>query len=388
MNASRRVVITACGAVLPPGKSPSAILNGLRQDFSPFERSAHDPETAVLPVPDFDLKTYTGRFKNARYLHRGQELCLAAAILAVQESGLNRERLAEAGLFLGCGPNLEAAPRPDKALWLMDYLPNTLAAVTAEILGVHGENLTIQTACAASTQALGEAFHAIRAGRIDVTLAGGGDSRLSARGIRAYRQAGVLASGFDRPERACRPFDQSRTGFAVGEGAAMFVLESLEHAQSRDAAILAEIIGAASSLDGQGLTAPDPLMSAAESCVRRCLDKMRGKSLLIAAHGTGTLLNDAAESALMARVAPDALAVCAFKSRLGHLASACGCAELAVSLICARAGYFPGIANLDEPCRTDIPFLRESANLRPEAILVQSFGFGGQNACLGVQPWT
>ena len=131
-----------------------------------------------------------------------------------------------------------------------------------------------------------------------MALAGGGDSRLSVRGIRAYRQAGVLASGFDRPERACRPFDQSRMGFAVGEGAAMFVLESLEHAQSRGAAILAEIIGAASSLDGRELTAPDPLMSAAESCVRRCLDKMRGKSLLIAAHGTGTLLNDAAESAL------------------------------------------------------------------------------------------
>lgn len=384
---SRRVVITACGTLLPLGTEPKTILDALRQDFSPFERSGHDSQVAVLPVPDFHLKTYTGRCKNARYLHRGQELCLAAAILAVQESGLNRKNLHAAGLFLSCGPNMEAQPRPDKALWLMDYLPNTLAAVTAEILGVRGENLTIQTACAASTQALGQAFRAIASGLLDVALAGGGDSRLSAQGIRAYKEAGVLATNFDRPEHACRPFDLERSGFAVGEGAAMFVLESLEHAQNRGATILAEILSTASSLDGQGLTAPDPYMAAAEACVRHCLQKTNGR-LLIAAHGTGTLLNDAAESALIARTAPKALAVCAFKSRLGHLAAACGGAELAVSLICARAGYFPGIANLAEPCRTDVPFLRTGTNLSPDAILVQSFGFGGQNASLRVQPWT
>ena len=145
-----------------------------------------------------------------------------------------------------------------RALWLLDYLPNTVTSVMAGMLGMHGENLTILTACAASTQALGQAFRAVATGLADVALAGGGDSRLSPEGVRAYKQAGVLATGFDRPELACRPFDRDRCGFAIGEGGAVFTLECLEHAEARGARILAEIVSASSSLDGGSLTGPDP----------------------------------------------------------------------------------------------------------------------------------
>ena len=378
----RRVVVTASGFLLPLGRDEVSLLAGLDAPHGPFVAALQDPEVAVCPVPDFDLKAFTGRFKDARYLTRGQQLCLAAAIRAVERSGLNPAALDQAGLFLGLGPNLEASPRTDRALWLLDYLPNTAAAAMAKFLGVHGENLTILTACAASTQALGQAFPAIRHGLAEVALAGGGDSRLSGPGIAAYKQAGVLASGWSRPELACRPFDRARSGFAIGEGGAMFVLESLEHARTRGAVILAEITGAASSLDGHALTGPDPDGRAARQAVARCQNE---PGAVIVAHGTGTVLNDAIEAEVLTASAP--LAVVAFKSRIGHLAAACGAAELALALACAKRGLFPAIANLDDPQRPDLPFLRLPTRLAPKTLLIQSFGFGGQNACLEVRPW-
>ena len=378
----RRVVITASGFVLPLGRDEVALMSGLTAPHGPFVAALQDPEVAVCPVPDFDLKAFTGRFKDARYLTRGQQLCLAAAIRAVDQAGLSTSALDQAGLFLGLGPNLEAGPRSDKALWLLDFLPNTAAAAMAKVLGIHGENLTILTACAASTQALGQAVRAIRHGLADVALAGGGDSRLSAPGIAAYKQAGVLATNWVRPELACRPFDRARSGFAIGEGGAMFVLESLEHAQARGAAILAEITGAASSLDGHALTGPDPDGRAARHAVTQCQSE---PGALIVAHGTGTVLNDAIEAEILAASAP--LAVVAFKSRIGHLAAACGAAELALALACTKGGLFPAIANLDDPQRPDLPFLRQPTRLAPKTLLIQSFGFGGQNASLEVRPW-
>ena len=300
---------------------------------------------------------------------------------------LGPDDLAEAGLFLGLGPNLQARPREDKALWLLDYLPNTVTAVMAEMLGMHGENLTILTACAASTQALGQAFRAVATGLADVALAGGGDSRLSPEAVRAYKQAGVLATDFKRPELACRPFDQSRDGFAIGEGGAVLALESLEHAQARGAGILAEIVSASSTLDGGSLTGPDPTGQAACTAVRRCLEELGDENLCVVAHGTGTFLNDTVEAEILARTVPRAMGIAAFKSRIGHLAAACGCAELALGLICAGQGSFPAIAGLENPCRDDLPLLRAPMRLRPRNMLVQSFGFGGQNACLGVRPW-
>lgn len=385
---TRRVVITGMGFVLPVGTSPAAAAAMLSEPRGPFVRSQIDPEVAVCPVPDFQLRTYTGRFKNARYLSRGQQLCLAAATLAVNNAELTAVELNESGLFLGVGPNLEARPRTDRAVWLLDYLPNTLAAAMAGLLGMHGENLTVLTACAASTQALGQAYRAIASGICDRALAGGGDSRLSAEGIAAYKQAGVLATGWTDPTLACRPFDQNRSGFAIGEGAAMFVLETPEQAQASGRTILAEICGASSSMDGASLTGPDPNGIAAGRAVAACLQQLGRDELCILAHGTGTLLNDEIEAHLMAALFPDALAICAFKSRIGHLAAACGAAELALALCCATSGTFPGIAGLGTPVRSDLPLLRTATPILPERLLLQSFGFGGQNACLGVRPWS
>lgn len=387
MTNERRVVITGIGFILPLGTRPEELSEALHRGHPPFVRSDSDSEVAVCPVQNFDLKAYTGRFKYSRYLSRGQQLCLAATMRAVENAGLAASDLENAGLYLGLGPNLKARPRTDKALWLLDYLPNTLAASISQILGLRGENSTILTACSASTQALGQAFAAVRHGLIDRALAGGGDSRTGPEAIQAYKQAGVLGRIVNRPDECCRPFDTQRSGFAIGEGGAMFVVESLEHATKRNATILAEIMSAASSLDGYGMTNPEPEGRAASLAMASCLNKLGHHGPVVVAHGTGTLLNDEVESRLIARVSPSASGVIAFKSWIGHLASACGAAELALAIVCARDGIFPEIRNLDQPCRDDLPFFRSPTPLRPESLLIQSFGFGGQNACLGVRPW-
>ena len=151
--------------------------------------------------------------------------------------------------------------------------------------------------------------------------------------------------------------------------------------------LLAEIVGASSSLDGGSLTGPDPEGTAAARAVRQCLKALGQDELCVLAHGTGTTLNDEVESRILATTAPGAIAIAAFKSRIGHLAAACGCAELALGLVCAEIGHFPAIANLENPCRPELPFMRTPMNLKPRNLLLQSFGFGGQNACLGVRPW-
>lgn len=381
-DAPRRVVITAVGMVLPVGKSLAEVQDAMHQEPA-FCASDADPEVSVCPVRNFDLKTYTGRFKNARYLSRGQQFALAAAVQAIRNSDLPRSALAQCGLFLGLGPNLEACPKQDKALWLLDFLPNSAASAISQVLGILGENSTIMTACAASTQALGQAYHAIRFGITDCALAGGGDSRLSPQGVHAYKSAGVLAHG--DPQTACRPFDTARTGFAIGEGGAMFVLESLEHATTRQAPILAEILGAASTLDGMAMTTPDAAGERAEAAVRRAMGK-QVKSACVLAHGTGTLLNDAMEADLIHRTNPDACGIQAFKSWIGHLAAACGAAELALGLACCQNGFFPAIRNLATPCRDDLPFLRQPCRMTPHTMVLQNFGFGGQNACLVLRP--
>jgi 3-oxoacyl-[acyl-carrier-protein] synthase II len=162
----------------------------------------------------------------------------------------------------------------------------------------------------------------------------------------------------------------------------MFVLESLEHARARKARILAEVIGAAAFLDGGSLTGPDPSGRAALRAVRQCRQTTGDGKLCVLAHGTGTVLNDATETAVLADTAPDL--VCAFKARMGHLASACGAAELALGLVCAAEGRFPGTPGLDNPI-ADLPLPREPRGFRPQRMLLQSFGFGGQNACLGLR---
>lgn len=401
---SRRVVITSIGIISALGNTPETIAENLRRGRVGFQPSPHDPSVPVCPITDFDVRAHTGRFKNLRYLNRGAALATAAAVQALDHAQLSAGMRGAAGLFVGGGPNLDIGGEfPDitegqlagarlSALWLLRFLPNTAASAIAQLAGLHGENLTVGTACSASLQAIGEAFRKVKDGYLDVALAGGGDSRLSAGGILAYKKAQALYAGELPPDRASRPFDERRAGFVPGEGGAFVVMEGLDHARRRGADIWAELLGYGAALDAYNMTAPQPDGRWAEQVVRGALAEaaLRPEDVdMVSAHGTGTPLNDAMEAAVIQRlypsVGPDVLA---YKSWLGHLASACGAMETVLGLIGMRQGVFPPVRNLETPCLTGVSFLRKARTRVPGALLVENFGFGGQNSALVIKKWT
>ncbi len=397
----RRVVITAAGVITPLGASPEQIVENIASGRTAFEHSDLVPGVMVSPVRDFDLKKYTGRFKDARYLNRGAGFAVAAALEAVRNAGTDMPE--NTGLFAGAGPYLDIPSEfPDiingqtdwnriSALWILRFLPNTAASVIARLTGIHGEHITTGDACAASATAIGEAFRKVRDGYMDTALAGGGDSRLGAGSIMAYKKAQALYSGDAAPEAACRPFDQKRAGFVSGEGGAFFLLEELGHAQRRGAEILAEMLGYGASVDGWNMTAPEPEGRRAEQAVRNALKDaglMPGDIAVVSAHGTGTLLNDAAETAMLARIFDTGSPkITAFKSWIGHVSAGCGAVELALCLACMKHGILPKIRNLEQPCYENLNFTRKTAVWPKGPVLLENFGFGGKNSALVFRSW-
>ena len=400
-NMHRRVAITSIGIISSLGFSIEEIIANLKDGKASFERSFFDNEVVISPINGFDVKDFAGHFKDRRYLNRGARFCVASAIEAVKKAGIDKKLLAEAGLFLGTGPNLDIGGEfPDvkageidrrdlMALWMLKFLPNTAASVIAKLAGIHGENQTLTTACSASLQAIGEAFRKIRDGYIDLAFAGGGDSRLSKSSILAYKKARALCDGTGKPERAIRPFDRSRNGFVPGEGGAFFLLEDLKHAKKRGAVIYGEICGYGASIDGYSMTAPEPDGIWAERAVNAALREAEFAPSdidVISSHGTGTLLNDSMEADLIDRVwGKRSPFIIALKSWIGHIAAACGAVELAICLACMKYNYLPKIRNLDEPCHAGLNFVREGRRYSIDNILLENFGFGGQNSALIVR---
>lgn len=383
------------------GFSGEQIVDNLKKGKVSFIRPSFDDRVVVSPVQDFSIKSFTGRFKDRRYLNRGSQFCVASAAEAVKSAGLEKDGLSAAGLFMGTGPNLDiggefpeiVAGKLDRvdlmALWMLRFLPNTAASATAKYAGIHGENLTITTACAASMQAIGEAFRKIKNGHLDLAFAGGGDSRLSPGGILAYSKANALYAGSSIPEKASRPFDSKRKGFVPGEGGAVFLLEELTHAKARGVPIYAEICGYGSSMDGFNMTAPDPKAGWGEKALMDALQEAGmnpGDMNVVSSHGTGTPLNDEMEANMLNRVfGKHAPFVIALKSWIGHIAAACGALELAITLACMRHNYIPEIRNLDDPCHRRLNFVHKAREYATETVLLENFGFGGQNSALVIR---
>ena len=395
---TRRVVITSIGVISSLGFAPEEIMDSLKNERVAFTRPAFDRDVVICPVMDFDIRDMTGRFKNRRYLNRGAQFCVASAFEAIKKSGINRELLSKAGLFVGTGPNLDiggefpevAGGQIDRkglmALWILKFLPNSAASAIAGLAGIHGENLTVTTACSASLQAIGEAFRKIKHGYLDLAFAGGGDSRLSRGGILAYKKAQALFRGRGDPDKASRPFDKKRSGFVPGEGGAFFLLEELEHAKMRGGTILGEICGFGSSLDGYNMTAPSPDarwgMKAVLSAIKEA-EVSPDEIDVLSAHGTSTFLNDDMEGALIKSIFGETPPfIIALKSWIGHLAAGCGAVELAISLACMHNNYLPPIRNLEEPADLINNPVTKGREYPAHTILVENFGFGGQNSAL------
>lgn len=398
---ARRVVISSFGIVSSLGSSEDAILDSFRNGRTAFTRTPLDPDLPVCPVEGFNPREHTGRCKELRYLNRGAQFSVASAMDALKNSGLESGDWGKAGLFVGTGPNLDVtAEFPDirdgcldtpglQALWILKYLPNTAASLISQLAGIKGESLTIGTACAATLQAVGEAFSRIKAGRLDVALAGGGHSCINPGNLLAYKKAGALYRGELEPALAMRPFDSGRGGFVAGEGGAFFVLEEREHARRRGARIHAEVCGYGCSLDACAMTAPDAGGESGRAAVLKALAEaeLSGDSIgLISAHATSTMLNDEVESIIIEGIQGGGRpSVIALKSWAGHCAAACGAVELALALVLMKNSLLPEIRNLTEPCSREIDFVREQRKHDFSSLLLENFGFGGQNCALVVR---
>ena len=403
-----RVVITGMGAITPLGQTPDAFWANLlagKPGIGPMTLcDATDyPCRIAGEVRDFDPTQYIDG-KEARRMARFSQLAVAAGLTAVESAGLDisQEDPYRVGVVLGNGnggfPTLEDNCRvlAEKGGMRMTpfffpmVLPNMAAANLSRYVGAHGYNSTAITACAASNQAIGQALDVIRRGSADVVLAGGTEAGISQLGLAGFAVMRALSTRNDEPEKASRPFDANRDGFVPSEGSAILVLESLEHAQKRNAAIIGEIVGFGCTSDAGHLVQPEETgASAAEAMKQALLDAGLGLDQVdyINAHGTSTPLNDALETVAIKRLFGDLaykIPISSTKSMIGHSLGASGSLEAIACLKSINDGkVHPTINYQEADPACDLDYVPNQArSLDVKVVLSNAFGFGGQNACL------
>jgi 3-oxoacyl-[acyl-carrier-protein] synthase II len=420
----RRVVITGIGVVSPNGigrrSFSEAIVEG-RSGVGFIESF----DTTGLPikiageVKDFDVTPFLGEHKkSAKLMSRAVGFAVGAAALAMDDSGLDSGRLdpSRFGVCMGTGitpvdiqelvgpiaQSLDADGAFDMArfsmaraesifpLWLLRHLPNMAAAHISILHHAMGPNNTVVTACAAGTQAVGEAFRLIARGDADVMLAGGCDSRLDPQLIVAYHAMKTVSASIRPPAEVSRPFDGERDGFVLGEGAAVLVLESLRSARRRKATIYAEVTGYGSSFDAYGITRPEPEGKGAALSMAAAMREAKIDPAdidYINAHGTSTRLNDIMETVAVKRVfghRAASIPMSSQKSMVGHLIGASGALEAAATALSLERGVVPPTINQESPDPVcDLDYVPNTARELPlRTAISNSFGFGGQNASL------
>jgi 3-oxoacyl-[acyl-carrier-protein] synthase II len=407
---TERVAVTGLGVVSPLGNSIDDLLTGLRAGKSGVK--ALPSPCSVTPGKSVGATVETpscARIPETRLrmLDRVSYLALVAAIQAVDDSGVtfdqeNRERC---GVSVGTGMGGAAttdegyhtlyAERSDriKPFTVIAAMTNAAAAWIGLEYALTGPNLTYSTACSSSAVSIGEAAERIRAGRVDIMIAGGAEAPLTPGVLRAWDAMRTLASADKvNPGASCRPFSKTRSGLVLGEGAAFLVLESWEHAMQRGAKIHAVLSGYGVTTDVAHITRPTVLgqasaMRAALQSARRSPDDID----YINAHGTATLQNDAVETSAIKEVfGPRAyqIPVSSTKSMHGHLLGAAGALEIVICAGCLARGWVPPTMNLDQPdpaCDLDYVPGTARENLELRVALSNSFAFGGTNAVLIVE---
>lgn len=407
-NHRRRVVITGLGAITPLGLNVrefwEACVQG-RSGIGPLTAvdATNYPVKIAAEVRGFD-PVATMDYKEARRMARFTQLAIAAMHEAVAEAGLDmsKEDPARVGVLLGNGnggyPNTDEAVRTIMTkggnridpFYMVKMLPNMAAANIAMRLKAKGYNSTVTTACAASTQAMGEALEVIRRGKADVMITGGTESGLCELGLAAFSIMKALSTRNDEPEKASRPFDKERDGFVSGEGAAILVIEELEHAKRRGAPILAEFAGYAATSDAHHVVAPCADGDGAARCMTWALEDagVRPEEVdYVNAHGTSTPLNDLSETIAIKRAFGEyayRVPISSTKSMVGHTLGASGAIESLACVKSIQTGTIHPTINQEVPdpeCDLDyVPNVARKADVR--VVLKNSFGFGGQNACL------
>lgn len=406
----KRVVITGLGAVTPIGN-----------DVETFWESLVAGKCGIGPITKFDSTEYKAHvaaevkdFDPLLYMERGEartsdafaQFAMAAATQAVNDSGImgkvDPERL---GVYFGSGIGgiqtfsdqvnvlRDKGPRRVSAHFIPMLIANIAGGNIAIKFNAQGSCLPVTTACATSTNEIGEAYRAIKHGYLDAIIAGGAEAAITPVGVAGFGNMTALTTNPD-PADACCPFDKRRSGFVMGEGGAALILEEYEHAKARGAKIYAEVVGYGVSDDAHHMTAPDPEGKGGARAIRMAYEEAGGdvtaEKIYINAHGTSTPLNEKSETLAIKNVFGEHaydVVVSSTKSMTGHMLGAAGAIEAIASALALKNGVVPPTINYKEPdpeCDLDVcPNTAREMNI--DLALSVSLGFGGHNACIALR---
>jgi 3-oxoacyl-[acyl-carrier-protein] synthase II len=414
VSTGRRVVVTGLGIVCPIGNSVDEAwseLVGGAAGAGPISRfdASEFPIRFACEVKEFEVSDVVDA-KAARRMDRCSHLLLGAARQAERDSGLDLAGLGErAGASIGTalggvasfehavGELARRGPERLSPFSIVQTLPNLAAGWVSIELGTRGPLLTQGTACAASNMAIGDARDAIRLGRAEVMVCGGTEAPVTPVSVGGFAAMRALSARNDAPAAASRPFDGERDGFVIAEGAAVLVLEELEHARARGAQIYAEVAGYGVSSDASHVSDPDPVGANAARAVRMALTDagLEPEDVgYINAHGTSTPAGDAAETRVLKLVFGDTLptrpVVSSTKGATGHTLGAAGAVEAIFTVLALHHGVLPPTINQlvpDPEC--DLDYIPNRARVEQvDAALSNSFGFGGHNSVVAFRRWT
>ena len=403
----KRVVVTGLGAVTPLGNDVKTTWNNMKAGV-----------LGIDTVTKFDASgykcTFAGEvrgFDPTLYMPKGEvrktdlycQYAVAAATQAYEDSGLTEGSVApdRFGVYIGSGIGgigtlvtehtklIEKGPGRISPFFVPMMISNIASGTVAIKYHAQGPNIGIVTACATSTNSIGEAYRAIKHGYADVMLAGGSEAAITPLCFAGFISCQALSQATDKT-RASIPFDKERAGFTMGEGGAVVMLEEYEHAKARGAKIYAEVVGYGCTNDAYHMTAPDPEATASARAVELAAKEggiEAGRDVYVNAHGTGTPLNDKTETRMLKKVFGDGaykLHVSSTKSMTGHMLGAAGGIEAIASVLALHEGVVPPTINYrvkDEDCDLDIT-PNEAVDAPLTAALSTSLGFGGHNGCL------
>lgn len=404
-----RVVITGLGAITPIGTGKEAFWNALLEGkngigkITHFDASDYGAQIAG-EVEDFDPTAYIDK-KESKRMDRYAQFAVAAAKLAIEDAKLDleAENTDRIGTYIGTGIGgietmhasykrlFEKGPSRISPFFIPMMIANLAAGQVAITYKLHGPSSCIVTACASGTNSIGDAFRLIQQGEADVMIAGGTEAAVSEAAVAGFAAMKALCMDHnDDPAHASRPFDKNRSGFVMGEGAGLVVLESLDHAKARGAHIYAELAGYGTNSDAYHVTSPAPGGDYQAKCMKLALDDAGlapAEVDYVNAHGTSTHLNDESETlaikAIWGEAAKD-VSVSSIKSMTGHLLGAAGGVEAIATVLAVANDMLPPTMNYETPDEgLDLDYVPNKAKAKTvRAAISNNFGFGGHNACI------
>lgn len=402
----KRVVVTGLGIISPVGTGKEKFWSNLLAGVSgigPVTKfdASEMPTKIAGEAKDFDVTQYLDK-KEARRMDLFTQFAVAAAKMAVEDSGLDLKKvdLNRMGVILGSGIGgmetfedqckvlLNKGPNRISPFMIPMMIVNMAAGQISIHLGAKGPNITVVSACASGTNAVGDAFKLIQRGDAEIAITGGTEASITPLAFAGFCSMKAMSTRNDEPTKASRPFDKDRDGFIMGEGSAILVLETLEHAQKRNAPIYAEVLGYGSTADGHHITAPAPDGEGAQRAMQMAIDDAGIKPEeidYINAHGTSTELNDKYETLAIKNVlgaSAEKVLVSSTKSMTGHLLGAAGALELSAVALAIKDGVVPPTINYENPdpdC--DLDYVPNEKRVKEiKYALSNSLGFGGHNA--------